>query len=155
MRLQPDSAARAMTNDECPMDHSRRSLSGFTTTEVIVVMVLAGILAFSMIPRFVSVRRESPSFRANMEIRAELTTAIDRYQVEVGSYPHALQDLVAQPAGVTNWGGPYADEILRDPWGNSYVYVFPGHHNTNGYDLYSKGRDGKAGTADDIGNWTK
>ena len=33
--------------------------------------------------------------------------------------------------------------------------TFPGKHNPNGFDLFSVGPDGKAGTDDDIGNWTK
>ena len=33
--------------------------------------------------------------------------------------------------------------------------TFPGKHNANSYDLLSVGPDGKEGTDDDIGNWTK
>lgn len=39
------------------------------------------------------------------------------------------------------------------PWGNEYIYVCPGIHNTDGFDLSSAGRDGQPGTADDITNW--
>ena len=45
------------------------------------------------------------------------------------------------------------DHLPKDPWGHEYVYVCPGKHNPNGYDLYSKGKDGIDGTADDQGNW--
>jgi hypothetical protein len=55
----------------------------------------------------------------------------------------------------TNWRGPYLDQLMIDPWGHSYVYTYPGRHNTNAYDLVSAGPDGRLGTADDIGNWTK
>ncbi|MBE7558282.1 type II secretion system protein GspG [bacterium] len=40
-----------------------------------------------------------------------------------------------------------------DPWGNAYVYEYPGRHNERGYDLMSLGPDGRAGTEDDICNW--
>ena len=43
---------------------------------------------------------------------------------------------------------------MNDPWGNPYVYVCPGTHNTDGYDLHSFGPDGQDGTEDDIDNWT-
>ena len=41
-----------------------------------------------------------------------------------------------------------------DPWGNPYIYYYPGKHNPDSYDLLSAGPDGKEGTDDDIGNWT-
>ncbi len=41
----------------------------------------------------------------------------------------------------------------KDPWQDDYVYVCPGKHNPQGYDIYSKGKDRIADTADDKGNW--
>jgi general secretion pathway protein G len=61
---------------------------------------------------------------------------------------------VTRPGDAKNWNGPYLDDVPKDPWGQPYVYVYPGRHNANGYDLYSIGRDGQDGTADDVGNWT-
>ena len=54
-----------------------------------------------------------------------------------------------------HWGGPYFDppQLPVDPWGNPYVYYYPGKHNQPTYDLLSVGPDGKEGTDDDIGNW--
>ena len=45
------------------------------------------------------------------------------------------------------------ERLPKDPWGHDYVYVCPGKHNPQGYDLYSKGKDRIADTADDKGNW--
>ena len=47
------------------------------------------------------------------------------------------------------------ERLPKDPWGRDYVYVCPGKHNPTGYDLYTKGKDGIDGTADDQGNWPK
>lgn len=45
-----------------------------------------------------------------------------------------------------NWRGPYLrKEIPLDPWDNPYAYVSPGATDPNGYDLASRGRDGKPG----------
>lgn len=66
-----------------------------------------------------------------------------------------MQDLLVQPRNANNWHGPYLDpaEIPVDPWGNPYLYAYPGKHNPTGYDLWLAGPDGKSGTDDDIGNW--
>jgi general secretion pathway protein G len=61
---------------------------------------------------------------------------------------------VERPADSTAWRGPYLKKaVSADPWGNGYVYEYPGRHNVDGYDLYSLGPDGREGT-DDITNWT-
>jgi general secretion pathway protein G len=78
--------------------------------------------------------------------------------VDIGYYPpgtNGLLELVQQSNGATNWQGPYLEKFPVDPWGNRYTYECPGWHNTNAYDLFSAGPDGRLGTADDIGNWTK
>ena len=59
------------------------------------------------------------------------------------------------PADAPNWKGPYIKRgVPNDPWGKPYVYRYPGTNNTNGYDLYSLGPDGREGN-DDIDNWSK
>lgn len=80
---------------------------------------------------------------------------LDAYQVDNGHYPNSLQDLVQRSNDATNWHGPYLDKLPLDPWRHPYIYTYPGRHNSNGYDLFSAGPDGKAGTEDDIVNWTK
>ena len=51
------------------------------------------------------------------------------------------------------WHGPYIKKGMPgDPWGNAYVYKYPGAHN-EGFDLYSTGPDGREGN-DDITNWS-
>ena len=89
------------------------------------------------------------------DLMGGIKTALDRYEIDIGTYPKSFQDLLRQPSGITNWHGPYLDspKVPVDPWGDEYVYEFPGKHNTNGYDLSSAGPDGKKGNYDDIGNW--
>lgn len=91
---------------------------------------------------------------ARVKLRS-IETALDVFAVDNGFYPPAangLNDLVKWPKG-PNQRQQYLDSIPLDPWGHPYLYVFPGKHNTNSYDLSSAGPDGKFGTADDIGNW--
>jgi general secretion pathway protein G len=61
---------------------------------------------------------------------------------------------VQVPSGATNWRGPYLKKgIPADPWGNPYVYNYPGKNNPDGYDIMSMGPDGRVGGGDDINNW--
>jgi general secretion pathway protein G len=70
-----------------------------------------------------------------------------------GQSSFVLADLIAAPAMITNWHGPYVKSIPPDPWNRPYVYVIPGVHNKTGFDLSSDGPDGRPGTSDDITNW--
>jgi general secretion pathway protein G len=40
--------------------------------------------------------------------------------------------------------------IPLDPWGHAYIYVYPGTHNPNGYDLSAIAPDGQV-----FGNWVQ
>lgn len=110
---------------------------------------------FLVAPRCASVGKQSPVVAAFADIKGGVKSAIGQYKVDNGSYPKSLQDLVQKPRNATNWHGPYLDKIPVDPWGNTYFYDCPGKHNPDGYDLFSAGPDGRIGTEDDIGNWTK
>lgn len=93
---------------------------------------------------------------AQSDINSGIKSALDAYRIDTGIYPNGtngLAELVQNTSGVTNWHGPYLDQIPLDPWGNPYIYYFPGKHHSHGYDLLSTGPDGKEGTADDIVNW--
>jgi general secretion pathway protein G len=125
------------------------------------LLAILGIVVFCAInrPRLHGGGPSRPK-AAYADIHGGIKTALDAFQVDTGSYPkgsNGLVELVQQPSGTTNWHGPYFDppKVPIDPWGNKYFYEYPGKHNPNGYDLFSAGPDGKAGTEDDVGNWTK
>ena len=87
--------------------------------------------------------------------------AIDRYRIDMGHYPRSedggLRALIEKPSDeqeAKKWAGPYVGaEGLKDPWGNEYIYEYPGRYNEGGYDLSSPGADGQPGNDDDITNW--
>ena len=123
-------------------------------------MAILGIIAFlyAIKPRLGSHTESRPAPLA--DIHGGIKSALDAFKVDTGAYPkgsNGLLELVHQPIGATNWHGPYFDppKWPVDPWGNKYIYEYPGKHDTNGYDLFSAGPDGKPGTDDDIVNWTK
>lgn len=129
---------------------------GFTLIELLLVLVILGILAALVVPKF-SGRTEQARVTAAHSQIATFGTALDAFEVDNGFYPkgrNGLQDLVQQPRDAQNWKGPYLkSDIPVDPWGNAYIYECPGKHNSTGYDLMSVGPDGREGGDDDITNW--
>lgn len=119
---------------------------GFTLLELLVVVVIIGLLAGLVAPRYFDSVSKSKSKIAKAQIES-LDKALDQYRLDVGSYPTAEQGLAAlntQPSGVAKWQGPYLKKALpADPWGNDYAYVLqPG---ALGIDIISYGADGKPG----------
>ncbi len=132
--------------------------AGFTLIELLLVLVILGILAGIVVPKFAGRTEQARNTAAQTQI-STFSTALSAFELDVGHYPRGkggLTDLVTQPRDAQGWKGPYLEkEIPKDPWGNDYVYEFPGKHNTSSYDLYSLGPDMKANSDDDITNWQK
>jgi len=138
-----------------PSDRTCRR-SGFTLVEMLLVITIIGILAALVIPKMVGRSEQARQAAVQADISA-IKTALDAFEVDNGYYPKGLQELIQQPNNTPHWHGPYLDAdkgLPQDPWGNKYVYYYPGKHNPNSYDLFSVGPDSKEGSQDDIGNWT-
>jgi general secretion pathway protein G len=135
----------------------RKTKLAFTLVELMLVVMIIGILAALVIPKIAGKGEQARNTAAHADIYGGIKSALDQYEVDNGFYPKSLADLLQQPSNAKNWHGPYFDppKFPVDPWGNNYEYLYPGKHNTSGYDLWSDGPDGKSGTDDDIGNWTK
>jgi general secretion pathway protein G len=130
---------------------------GFTLLELLVVMVIIGLLASYVGPKFFSQIGKSEVKAARAQIDA-LEKALDQFRLDLGRYPTTEQGLAAlmeRPAGEQKWGGPYLKKAVpNDPWGRPYIYRQPGEHGE--YDLLSLGKDGQpggTGEAEDINNW--
>ncbi len=135
-----------------------RRRAGFTLIELLLVLVILGILATIVVPKFANRGEQARQTAARTQIAA-FATALSAFEVDNGYYPRGkdgLQSLIQQPNDATNWRGPYLEEkggIPLDPWGRPYLYECPGRNNPNSYDLSSMGFDGREGTEDDINNW--
>jgi general secretion pathway protein G len=132
--------------------------AGFTLIELLLVLVILSVLAAVVVPKFTKRSEQARITAARTDI-ANLEVALDAFEIDTGRFPGTRQGLgalVEEPAGVEDWRGPYIKRgVPSDPWGNPYVYKYPGDHNEEGYDLYSFGPDGQSGGGDDIVNWAE
>ena len=144
-----------MKNASCNLGF--RVSRGFTLLELLVVMVIIGLLASYVGPKYFSQIGKSEVKAARAQIDS-LGKALDQFRLDSGRYPtseEGLASLNVRPANLPKWDGPYLTKAIpMDPWGNAYIYKFPGTHGD--YDLISYGKDGQPGgegEAADIGNW--
>ncbi|MCU1725236.1 MULTISPECIES: type II secretion system major pseudopilin GspG [unclassified Pseudomonas] len=128
------------------MNRQRRTQHGFTLLELLVVLVVLGLLAGIVAPRYFSQLGRSEAKVARAQIEG-LGKALDLYRLEVGRYPSSeqgLQALVSAPSDEARWSGPYLQKkVPDDPWGHAYIYRYPGENAE--YDLLSLGKDGQPG----------
>jgi len=131
----------------------KKNDNGFSLIELLVVMVILGILTSLAAPRLAGKTEGARIKATHADIEGGIALALDMYDVDIGKYPNKLEDLVKDPAVNEFWDGPYLKKgIPKDPWGNDYIYKFPGSTHSDGYDLYSLGSDGQDGTGDEIVN---
>ncbi len=119
---------------------------GFTLIELLVVVIIIGLLASLVAPKFFGKLGSSRQKTAKAQIEL-LGQALDEFRLDNGRYPtteEGLEALRKKPEGLPNWAGPYLPKAIpKDPWGHNYVYKCPGEHGD--YDLLSYGRDGEPG----------
>src|ERR1700704_3437997 len=103
----------------------RNRQSAFTLIELLLVLVILGILAAIVVPKF-SGRTEQARVTAAQSQISTFGTALDAFEVDNGYFPkgkNGLSDLVQQPRDAQNWKGPYLkSDIPLDPWGHAYIY---------------------------------
>jgi len=133
----------------------RKSESGFSLIELIVVLVILGLLAAVVGPRVYDKLATGKQKIAQIQIK-ELEGALQLFSLDMGRYPNTsegLESLIRNPGSAEAWKGPYVTktELPKDPWGKPYVYRCPGQHGD--FDLFSPGPDGVEGGDDDIVSW--
>ncbi|NLW09872.1 MAG: type II secretion system major pseudopilin GspG [Firmicutes bacterium] len=128
---------------------ARTGEEGFTLLEIVAVLILVAALLALVGPPIMK-RLDDGRVKTAQAQLAMLKSALDFYRLDIGTYPsteEGLRALVRKPEGASpRWQGPYLDGALPvDPWGNHYVYRYPGERNPESFDLYSLGADGQEG----------
>ncbi len=138
----------------------RRSSSGFTLIEILVVVLILGILGAFVIPQFMDQPDKARIVAAKHDIQS-IISALKMYKLDNGVYPsteQGLQALARKPETgeiPRNWkSNGYLERLQKDPWRNDYQYLNPGLHGE--IDVFSFGADGQPGGDGinaDIGAW--
>lgn len=142
-----------------PTPSPRRRRGGFTLLEIMLVVMIISLLMGFAIYKMGGTVGVAKDVRTRGDIQT-LSMQVRLYESVTGSLPsteQGLQALMVQPQTEPkpqSWRR-LMDDIPKDGWNQDYIYVQPGKHNTDSFDLYSKGEDHLPDTADDIGNWKK
>ncbi|SVD96892.1 uncharacterized protein METZ01_LOCUS449746 [marine metagenome] len=113
----------------------KQSQYGFTLIELLVVMVIIGLLAALVVPKFFGHVDKAMQQDAQAQIEL-LGQALDLYRLENHKYPTTDEGLKAIASYLKK-------ELPKDPWGNSFAYTSPGEHGD--YDIVSYGADNVEG----------
>ena len=135
---------------------------GFTLIELMAVIVILGILTTIVAVNVAPFLNRANFEKARADI-AQIEKALETYRFQHYSYPstnQGIEALISAPEGLKNKNlypsEGYLSNLPQDPWGNEYLYLFPGQNKKN--DLYSLAADrtiAGEGEDADIGNWQK
>ncbi len=141
-----------------------RGEAGFTLIEIMVVVVIIGLLLTVVASNVTKQLGTAETVKARADIQG-IETALANYRLDSGFYPtteQGLEALIRKPGGEPvphAWNGPYLKgmtSVPKDRWGNEYLYLSPGVHNIESFDIWTRGQDGQDGgdgPNSDIGNW--
>lgn len=139
------------------INHRSSMPNGFTLIELMIVVVILGLLATTVMPKILSKPDQARQTKAAVDIRS-IQSALALFKTDTGRFPttaEGLQALVANPGLKGFDPDGYLERVPADPWGHPYIYISPGLHSKD-YDLESLGKDGEDGGAGkdaDIESW--
>ena len=127
---------------------------GFTLVELLLVLVILALIAGLVLPGIIG-KAESAKAKASSSQISRISMSVESFYLDTGNTPSSLEELINEPSGVTGWNGPYIkNSLLKDPWGQPYMYKVPGDHGD--FDIESYGADrqqGGEGNNADITSW--
>lgn len=120
--------------------------TGFTLTELLVVLLVVGLLAATVGPSIYQKINPAKTKIAKAQIY-QISNALDSFYLDVGRFPsveEGVSSLYFDQTGISGWAGPYLKSAVpSDPWGKDYQYRSPGR--IAPYEVFSYGADGKEG----------
>src|SRR5712671_3466139 len=99
--------------------HLQKSFAAaFTLVEIMVVLVVIGIIAAAIVPKFMTTTHDAKVSTAKGNV-AELESALERFYVHMDRYPtteEGLKALLEAPSAEDkHWRGPYIKVLHLDP----------------------------------------
>jgi general secretion pathway protein G len=119
---------------------------GMTLVEIMVVVAIIGLVMGAVALGAIPMLNRANCKTAWSETQ-NISQAVAVYQTENnGDCPKSLDDLVA---------GKFLSKSPVDPWGQPFNFKCPGDKNTDGADIWSKGKNKTEGDEDDVRGWLK
>lgn len=81
---------------------------GFTMVEVLTVLGVVAVLTTVAVTGSEAVLERARISRTASDVRV-VVNALRQYQIDVGVFPAAIEDLIVRPADAPRWKGPYLD----------------------------------------------
>ncbi|MCC6806854.1 MAG: type II secretion system major pseudopilin GspG [Deltaproteobacteria bacterium] len=131
---------------------SRAAQRGMNLIEIMVVLVIISLVVGVVGVNVLGQLDKAKMSAAKTQIK-QFEEALELYKLSKHRYPSSGEGLAALQGGSGPGDKPFLKEIPNDPWDKSYVYIQPGTHNPDSFDIISYGADGVEGGSDDIGNW--
>ena len=142
--------AKHARHDDSDFPKVKRQSGGFTLLELLVVIVIIGLLAGLVVPRYFDTVGKSKVKIARAQMDS-FEKALEQYRLDVGTLPtpeQGLEALMVAPPGTSKWQGPYLKKAVPpDPWGHAYVYKLS--ETRRDAEIISLGADGQPGGADE------
>ncbi|MBC7771263.1 MAG: type II secretion system protein GspG [Pyrinomonadaceae bacterium] len=123
----------------------RMNLPGFTLLEMMLVVLIIGLLMAVAVINFAG-QGETARIKTSQATMSQLKTAINLYFTNNGFYPPTLQ-------AMRETNPPLIEKIGRDGWREEFMYSAQSSNPQYPFTLYSKGKDRKAGSEDDLSIW--
>jgi len=116
---------------------------------LVIISLVVGVVGVNVMDRLDDAKKST----ARTQIH-QFEEALELYKLSKHRYPNSSEGMnaLANPSGGDK---PFLKDLPKDPWDKDYVYISPGTHNRDGFDIMSYGPDGVDGGGDDIGNWKK
>lgn len=127
----------------------KTALPGFSLIEIMIAVAIMAIMGSLIGPTLM--KQLGRGKRAATDNALKVTQGnIKQYNIDTGSYPEKLEDLIKKPENVTGWDGPYGGnedtgvvELPKDGWGQELQYKKNERGATPPYQLYSQGDPNK------------